>query len=472
VSKVNELLADSLTGKSSRRDIMKKGAALGLSVPALSLIASAHGRSALAQNVTPGSTIQIPANIRTDLKGQEITVILGASGPGTNYTTAMVQKFQDATGIKTNLIEGPNSATDRLTIAYLPVFSAGDSSIDAVMIDVIWPGIMADYALDLTDAMKSSGNTYFDRIVQNNTVDGKLVGIPWYTDAGLLYYRKDLLEKYKFSAAPTTWKELEDQAKAIQDGERASNPEFQGIVYQAAAYEGLTCNAIEWQISQGGGNVIEPDGTVSINNDKAVAAFERAKSWIGTIAPQGVTTYKEEDSRGVWQAGNSAFMRNWPYAFSLGQAADSPIKDKFDVVPLPMGEGEGGQHADCLGGWQMMVSKFSKSPDAAVEFAKFATSKEVQKANAIEMSELPTIADLYSDPDVLKAQPFFGSLLPVFSGGAVPRPSTVTGQFYNDVSTAYFTAVNQIITGQADAKSTLATLQDDLQAIMDEKKGS
>jgi trehalose/maltose transport system substrate-binding protein len=297
VSKVNELLADSLTGKTSRRDIMKKGAALGLSVPALSLIASAHGRTALAQDIVPGSTITVSPDIRTDLKGQSITVILGASGSGTPFTQALVQKFQDATGINTKLIEGPDSATDRLTIAYLPVLSAGDSSIDCFMIDVIWPGIMAEYAADLTDTMKSQGVTYFDRIVQNNTVDGKLVGIPWYTDAGILYYRKDLLEKYKFTAAPTTWKELEDQATAIVAGERASNPDFQGFVYQGKAYEGLTCDAIEWQISQGGGNVIETDGTVSINNPAAVAAFERAKKWIGTIAPEGVTTYGEEESR-------------------------------------------------------------------------------------------------------------------------------------------------------------------------------
>jgi len=472
---INQLVNDSLNGSVSRREVMKRGALLGLSASAIGAIGTINGRRAFAQDATPASSTEVgrwitkPANLRTDLTGQKITVVLGASGTGTNFTKALVSKFQEWTGIQTTLVEGPESATDRLTIAYLPVLSAGDSSIDAMMIDVIWPGIMAQHALDLTQVAKDNGGQYFDRIVQNNTVDGKLVGVPWYTDAGLLYYRKDLLAKYNVANPPTTWKELEDAAKTIMDGEKATLSDFYGFVFQAAAYEGLTCDAIEWQISQGGGNVVETDGTVSLNNDAAKAAFTRAKGWIGSIAPAGVVNYKEEDSRGVWQAGNAAFMRNWPYAYSLGQAADSPIKDKFDVTLLPQGEGEGAQHADCLGGWQMMASKYSKNPDAATEFVKFATSKEVQKAQAIEMSELPTIASVYDDPDVLAANPYYASLKPIFQGGAVPRPSTVTGEYYNDVSTAYFTAVNQILTGGQSADDAIGQAESDIKDIMSQK---
>src|SRR4051812_15198157 len=192
---INQLVNDSLNGSVSRRDVMKRGAMLGLSASAIGAIGTINGRRAFAQDATPGAGTEVgrwitkPANLRTDLKGQKITVVLGASGSGTNFTKALVAKFQEYTGIETTLVEGPESATDRLTIAYLPVLSAGDSSIDAMMIDVIWPGILAEHALDLTQVAKDNGGAYFDRIVQNNTVDGKLVGVPWYTDAGLLYYR-------------------------------------------------------------------------------------------------------------------------------------------------------------------------------------------------------------------------------------------------------------------------------------------
>ena len=164
-----------------------------------------------------------------------------------------------------------------------------------------------------------------------------------------------------------------------------------GFVFQGNAYEGLTCNALEWVKSNGGGQIIEPDGTISINNPQAAAAIDRAASWVGTISPEGVLAYQEEESRGVWQTGNAVFMRNWPYAYALGKAPNSAIKGKFDVAPLPAGGGEGARSAATLGGWNFAVSKYSQNPEAAIELALFLASPEVQKNRAIQQSNLPTI---------------------------------------------------------------------------------
>lgn len=147
--------------------------------------------------------------------------------------------------------------------------------------------------------------------------------------------------------------------------------------------------------------LVEPDGTISINKPQAAAAFDRAKSWIGSITPTGVTGYQEEELRGVWQASNAAFICNWPYAFSLGQA-NAKLKVKFDVVPLPKGDGDT-RNADTLGGWQLMVNKNLASNEAAINFVQYMTSPELQKASAIERSLLPTRPAVYDDPDVLKA---------------------------------------------------------------------
>jgi trehalose/maltose transport system substrate-binding protein len=467
-SPVTRLLAEALTGQLSRREVMKRATALGLSAPLVGVILSAHEHVAAAQDAEPGSTIVVPEGLPTDLKGAAIHVILGQDGPVVPWEEAAIKKFSDATGIEVTRTSGPESATERLA-QYQQFFAAQASDVDSMMIDVIWPGILASHAADLSGAIGWQGAQYFERIVNNNTVGGKLVGIPWYTDAGILYYRTDLLQKHGFEAPPATWAELEEMAAAIQDAERADNPDFYGFVWQGAAYEGLTCDALEWQVSNGGGAIIEEDLSVSVNNPQAIAAFEQAKGWVGTISPSGVTTYKEEDSRGVWQSGNAAFMRNWPYAYSLGQAADSAIKDKFDVTLLPKGDGDNAQNADTLGGWQIMVSTYSKNQPAAIAFAQYMTSKEVQKSLAIEESRLPTIVDLYDDADVLQANPFFGALKDVFLGGAVARPSTVTSDLYNEVSTAYFTAVNEILTGQAsDPAARVAQLADQLQGIVSE----
>ncbi|MBA2755159.1 MAG: ABC transporter substrate-binding protein [Chloroflexia bacterium] len=475
--KMARLFGKMSRGEITRREMLQQGAAAGIGAATLALFANGP-RRAWAQDATPaagvevGSTVPVPTDLRTDLTGQEITAILGNDGPGVPFEEAMIAKFSEATGIVVERISGPTATDERLT-QYLQSFSAESADIDVVMIDVIDAGVVAAHAIDLTDVLASQGVEYIERIVQNNTVDGKLVGIPWYTDAGLLYYRTDLLEKYGFEAPPATWDELQSMAQTIQEGERATTPDFQGFVFQGASYEGLTCNALEWVASNGGGEIVDADGTVTLNNEKAVAILGQAAGWVNTISPEGVTTYKEEDGRGVWQVGNAAFMRNWPYAYSLGQNPDAAtgevpvIADKFDVVVLPAGTGEGARNADTLGGWQMMVSTYSEAQDAAKEFAKFMTSPAVQKGYAIELSLLPTIPDLYSDADVLAANPFYERLLDVFQNGAVARPSTPSSVLYPELSSIFYQGVNGILTG-ADAASTVEEMAADMETLLSE----
>ncbi len=403
-------------------------------------------------------------NCFTDQEAR-VVVAAGAVGQELELTQAAAARFMEACpNITVEVLETPDLATDRLGL-YLQLFEAQDSSVDVFQIDVIWPGDLAEHLIDLTPYMTEEEiAAHFPAIVENNTVDGKLLGIPWFTDAGLLFYRTDLLEKYGYDAPPATWEELTEMAQTVQDGERAEgNTEFWGFVWQGNAYEGLTCDALEWQYSASDTRIVSPDGTIEVNNEATIAAFELAASWVGTISPPGVTGYGEEDARGVFQSGNALFMRNWPYAYSLGNADDSPIKGLFDVSPLPAGAA--GQRAATLGGWQMAVSKYSRNPDAAAAVAVYLTSYEEQKIRAIEGSFNPTIQALYEDPDVLAATPFFGSLYDVFIN-AVARPSTVTSPNYNQVSTLYFTAVHSILTGEEDAAVALELLELDLAELL------
>ncbi|MCB2055275.1 MAG: extracellular solute-binding protein, partial [Geminicoccaceae bacterium] len=226
---------------------------------------------------------------------------------------------------------------------------------------------------------------------------------------------------------------------------------------------GLTCDALEWVKSNGGGQIVEPDGEISINNPQAVEAIELAASWVGTIAPEGVLGYKEEDARGVWQTGNAVFMRNWPYAFALSNGDDSAIKDQFDVVPLPIGP-SGDRSAATLGGWNLAVSKYSQDQEAAIELAKFLASKEIQKDRALTSTRLPTIPALYEDPEIVEQQPIIPRWLPIFEQ-AVPRPSAPTKGNYNEVSQAFWTAVHNSLSGNGSAESNLAELDKQLKRI-------
>ena len=379
-------------------------------------------------------------------------------GEGGRWARAVCEKWAQQTGNKVEYISRPNDASATLQL-YQQYWAAKSGDVDVFMVDVIWQGILAPHAVDLKKYFKEDEiKAFFPTIILNNTVGGRLVSIPWFTDAGMLYYRTDLLEKYGYKEPPKTWEELTEMAKKIQDGERkAGKPDFQGFVFQGKASESVTCNALEWIYSYGGGTIVEPDKKVTINNPKAIKALEVAKSWVGTISPLGVTTYGEEDARNIWQAGNAAFMRNWPYAYALGSDPKSAIAGKFDISVLPKG-GDDGKNAACLGGWQLMVSAYSKVPDAAADMVKYLVSTAVQKDQAIVLSQLPTLPAIYSDADVLAKNPFFKSMLPVLQN-TVARPSTVTGADYNQLSTSFFQNVNKVLTGGAKAPEAVVAVE-------------
>src|SRR5262249_44851373 len=152
--------------------------------------------------------------------------------------------------------------------------------------------------------------------------------LPWFIDAGVLYFRKDLLQKYG-ETPPRTWLELTRIAEKIQTAERkAGNSRFWGFVFQGRAYEGLTCNALEWIQSWGGGGIVGESGKITVENPQVAKALELATSWIDRITPRGVLNYTEEEARGVFQSGDAVFLRNWPYVWKLANAEDSPIREK------------------------------------------------------------------------------------------------------------------------------------------------
>jgi trehalose/maltose transport system substrate-binding protein len=399
------------------------------------------------------------------LQAATITLSCGSNAADLEYCAPYAKEWGKKHGHEIKLFTPPTNTTDFLALLRQQ-FAAKATDIDVINIDVVWPGVIKDHLVDLKKYSKGAEAEHFPAIVANNTVDGKLLAMPFFTDAGLLFYRKDLLEKYALKA-PDTWDELVAAAKKVMEGERkGGSADFQGFVFQAKAYEGLSCDALEWIASFGGGEIIDKAGNVTINNPNAAKALDTAASWIGTIAPGGVLNYAEEDARGVFQNGNALFMRNWPYAWSLAQAADSPIKGKVGVAALPMGAG--GKKSATLGGWQMAVSKYSKNVDAAAELAVYMTSIDIQRKRAIGGSYNPTIMSLYKDPEVVKANPFMGALLPVFTG-AVARPATVTGLKYPEVSRAFWDATHEVLSKKVSGAESLKRLEGKLKQVKREK---
>jgi len=396
------------------------------------------------------------------VQAASIKVSCGAVGQELELCKSAAADWAKKTGHDVQVVATPNDASERLAL-YQQVLSSRSDKIDVFMVDVVWPGMLASHLLDLKPYSKGVEKEHFPGFVANMQLGTQLVAMPWFIDTGLLYYRKDLLAKHGLGV-PATWEELSATARKIQETERAAgNDRLWGYVWQGRAYEGLTCNALEWVSSYGGGGIVEADGKVSVKNANAAQALRTAASWVGTISPSAVLNYGEEEARGVFQAGNAVFMRNWPYAWSLSQGDGSAIKGKVGIAPLPKG-GANGKPAATLGGQVLAVSKYSKNADVAADLVLYMTSAQVQKERAIKGSFNPTIASLYKDPDILKASPFMADLLGVF-GNAIGRPSTVTGAKYNQVSNQFWNSVHDVLAAKAKPEESLGRLDGSLNRI-------
>ena len=426
--------------------------------PAASPVAAAAASPTAA---TRTDAPPVPAAIASAAKqysGQKVVYYGDGVGPAGEMEKAAVNQFNKDTGIQVQFTQRPQDSTETLAL-FQRFFQGQSSDIDAMSVDVVWPGVLAAHLVDLTQKVGDDAKQHYPGIIQNNTVDGKLVALPYFSDFGMLFYRTDLLQKYSFSQPPQTWDDIQQQAQKIVDGEKGANPNLAGFVFQGKAYEGLTCDALEWLASSGGGTIVDSSGKVTVNNPQAAAILDKVGGWVGGIVPRGVTSYQEEDARTTFQGGNAVFMRNWPYAYSLGNSAESSVKGKFDVAPLPAQSGS--KHTGTIGGWGMAVSRYSKVQDPAIQFIRYMCSPEFQTWHAAAGSFVPTIQSVADNPQVLQNQPYLKTMASV---DRVGRPSGVFGEQYNQASTAFFQGVSQVLNG-SKAAQVLPDIQQKLERL-------
>jgi trehalose/maltose transport system substrate-binding protein len=373
-----------------------------------------------------------------------------------------LKQFTRETGIRVKLLPAPEGSVEALHV-WRSLLESGAKIPDVYAVDVIWPGILAENLLDLKAYVPAQEiAAHFPELIAKNTVNGRLVALPCLIDVGLLFYRTDLLIRYGSRTPPRTWEELETMAARIQAGERArGQKDFWGFVWEGASSESLTCNALEWQVSEGGGPIIE-NNTVTVNNPETARAWERAARWVGTISPPGVLAYKEWDAYNVWQAGQAAFMRNWATGH-LGELVQGPFsKEQFDIASLPRGRA---RVAATAGDRGYGVSRHSLHPHEASMLVRFFSRPDIQLNRSLKIGGSPTIPELYDDPRMLAANPYFSTILKTYRNDKVWRPAKETGKRYPDLSRAYFNAVHEVLAGKSIAATALDHLQTELMQI-------
>jgi multiple sugar transport system substrate-binding protein len=340
-------------------------------------------------------------------------------------------------GLKAKLLEFPTSADEQRN-QFVQRQEAKSPECDIFFSDVIWTAEFAQqkWLLDMTKYIQPRQSEFIPSTLETIHYNGKYFGVPQATDSAFIYYRAD-----KVSSVPQTWQALYSAAKSKG-----------GIVYQGASYEGLTCDYLELAFAAGG-KVLSPDGKKSaINSPENLKALQFMVGGVKSgVAPKAVTTYMEEESRRAFESGKPAFMRNWPYAYALGNQKGSKTKGKFKVAPFPTFEGAG--KAGILGGHNLVISTFSKNPKGAVKLIDFLTSPDIEKMYAAKYSIAPVLNATYDDPSVQKALPFAAELKQAVTQ-AKSRP---VSPVYPQISQAIYKNVNKALAGQMSPQDALKT---------------
>jgi len=376
------------------------------------------------------------------------------------FPDVVLQEFTRQTGIRVQHLPAPE--TDEARIALIDhLLKMGESGPDLYSLDVIWPGMFADNLVDLGPYFQSTELTNDPAVKRNFVIGGKLLGVPYHALVGALYYRADLLQKYGYTHPPRTWNELETMASRIQQGERTDGKkDFWGFVWPGATSEGLLCNALEWQGSEGGGQIIEPNQEISVNNPAAIRSWERAKGWIGRISPPATLLYQEPDTINTFAyAGNAAFLRGWTSDDLLLHPRAGSVPSWEGVTSVP---GSTEARTATLGGSGLAVSKASTHRSEAIQLIHFLLEKD---AEAAANSSKLVYRELYELPDPLKAYPRLRRGRPNRGAEVVVRPSSVVPRKYDAVASAYARAVHSVLTGQAKGDVAAAELEDTLRTI-------
>lgn len=387
-----------------------------------------------------------------------ITFAGGGVGLEEEVTREQIKLFEKETGIKVNYKVMPNSATERHDI-FVTHLSAGDSSIDVYMIDIIWPAefAAAGWIVPLDNHLSKEDRTdYIPSTLSGCTYNNKLYAIPWFVTTGLIYYRKDLLKKEGLNP-PKNWSELVKQAHLI-----SKKYNMDGFLWQGAQYEGLICDFLEF-IWSNGAEVFNKKGQVVLNSPNARGALQFMKDTFekDKISPKGTITYKEEDTRQIFQDGKAVFLRNWPYVWALAQSDDSKIKDKVGVITILPGP-QGKKGVGCIGGWNLAISQFSKKKAKAIQFIKFVTSSKQQISRGIKAGQAPSSKSAYLNKDLLKTNPLYKNFI-VAVEKSRPRPQT---PFYSDLSEILQIYVSKALSDQMSVEEALATAEKEIKKLI------
>jgi trehalose/maltose transport system substrate-binding protein len=393
----------------------------------------------------------------------KIVFAVGGAPAELAFWEEIVRDFSRETGVQAELLRQPANS-DQQRQGLIVALKARMANPDVFLMDVAWLGLFAA-AHWLTPLEQVDNAAFFPEILDLVDVyHGQLLALPVYLDAGLLYYRQDLLAKFAIAQPPATWQELLEQAQTVQREMRKSDPAFYGFVWQGRQYEGLITNFQEFAGAQAGFVVTQNGHTrivLDLPQNRTALQFMHDLIWKYHISPPATyTEMQEEETRLMFQKGSVLFERNWPYAWALHQQPDSPVRGKIGVTlpPAPVR----GQGVSSLGGWHIGVSSFSDAKPLAMAFVRYVCSAPVQKRMVRQLGWNPGRRDLYTDPELLRQAPHLPVLQQALQA-AKPRPLV---PYYSPLSAIVQQRLNGVLAGRYEAANALQAGEREIAALL------
>ncbi|MEZ5289658.1 MAG: ABC transporter substrate-binding protein [Vicinamibacterales bacterium] len=382
-------------------------------------------------------------------------LVIAASTVGAEaaVTRRQIARFEARhPGLRVELRVTPDAAGQRHQM-YVQWLNARATTPDVLQIDVVWTSEFAAAGwiaplddpddADLLPAAREAARWR-----------GRTYAVPWFVDVGLLYWRTDLVD-----APPRSQADLAAAARKARAG-RATR---YGLVWTGARYEGLVTVFLEYLNAYGGG-ILDDEGRVIVDEPPAIRALAAMCEAVGPdgIVPTAALNWQEEPVRFAFQNGEAAFMRNWPYAWSLLQApSGSAVAGKVGVTTFP--PASGGQAAAALGGAQLAVSRFSEHGAQARALIAFLTEPAQLLERARDASQLPARRSVYDLPAFAGALPLPAEALRSAIDAAVARPATPV---YGELSETLQVHVHRALSGQQSPAAALAEAARELRALL------
>jgi multiple sugar transport system substrate-binding protein len=387
--------------------------------------------------------------------GSPINIVWQSEDDPSGAYAALVDHYNktNTDGVSVTWRTGPSAGSDNLLSIYENTLHSGN--IDVMSIDVTYPALFASkgWTVPLNDRWPASNRTsYLSGPIQSCTYNDNIVAAPLRTDAGLIYYRTDII-----NTPPNTWSDLMNLLQ-----KNASRAKY-GYVWQGVQYEGLICNFVEVLHSYGG-HVLDPNDPkrAVINSPAGVQALTEMVSWVGTISPSSIIEFDELACLQIFEEGDAIFMRNWTYAYALANdPTNSKIAGKFDVHAMCYGGSQTTGHS-CIGGWNLAINAFSKHVDASWKFIQYMLGPYAQRQLALQAAFAPALQSVYNDSEVQQKVPLFAKILPILQT-ALPRPVSAV---YPNLSKTIQVHIHRALLKQVSPQDALNALQLDLQTLV------